>query len=538
LLSSVCRPFGKPYGDGDGVSSEGSYQILWAQGVFRTRATTTQWGIDFIAANLKIPTTTLHYPTLEQFIAEIRKGYDYIGIAFVVPTFHKLLPMIAAIREHAPRAQIILGGYGTTLGEQLKPLCDHVCQGEGVAFMRRLLGEPIDAPIVQPDITQSQSLFSLPVLGQVGYVFAGLGCPNGCDFCATSHYYKQKHIKFLPDGPAILGAIRDLRKLHPAMTDFWICDEDFLLDEERGRGFLEAIRRSDLPPLALSIFGSVKALSRFTASELVEMGVDWIWIGYEGQRAGYAKMQGRPYRELFADLHRHGISVLASMIIGFDYQTPEIIQQEFEDLVSMRPTMSQFLIYGPARGTPGYARLVAEGRLPPEAARDTPRHDGFSSKFLHPTMRPEELEAIHRRLYREEFSRLGPAVFRVVDDYLAGYLHLRDHPDARIRGKAERYRQVAHRSMMLMPASLRHLAAPSADWVGELLRRLGQETGPMTLKERLLARLAGGLIRYTQFKLRHDLGQQPDFSRRLYRMPGPLQALASVRDVPVSLPEA
>ncbi|HOX42098.1 MAG TPA: hypothetical protein PK668_00795 [Myxococcota bacterium] len=537
LLSSVCQPFGTQHGDGEGVSYEGSHQIMWAQGVFRSRATTTQWGIDFIAANLEIPTVTLHYPTMERFIAEIRKGYDYVGIAFVVPTFHKLLPMIAAIREHAPGSKIILGGYGTTMGEELAPLADHICRGEGVAFMRQLLGEPVDAPIVQPDITQTQSLFSLPILGQVGYVFAGLGCPNGCDFCATSHYYKQQHIRFLPDGPSILRAIQDLRGIHPGMTDFWISDEDFLLDEARGRGFLEAIRESDLPPLALSIFGSVKALSQYTASELVEMGIDWVWIGYEGQRAGYAKMKGRPYRELFADLHRHGISVLASMIIGFDYQTPDIIQAEFEELMSLRPTMSQFLIYGPARGTPGHARLVAEGRLLPEVARDTTRHDGFYSAFKHPTMRRAELEAIHRRLYREEFERLGPSVFRVVDDYLAGYLHLRDHQDPRVRGKAEKYRQIARRSMVLLPASQRHLSAASAQRVGELFQRLVQETGPLSLKEKLLSRLTAGMIRYTAFKLRHGIGQQPEFSRRSFRMDEPLWMPAPLQSPTVARPE-
>jgi len=236
--------------------------------------------------------------------------------------------------------------------------------------MRKLLDEQVDAPIVQPVITQQQSLFSMPLLGRVGYVFAGLGCPNGCDFCATSHYFKRRHIKFLPDGPSILRAIERLRGIYPEMVDIWINDEDFLLNEKRGRGFLEAIRKSDLPPLAVSIFSSVKALSRFKASELVEMGIDWVWVGYEGKRAGYAKMEGRPYRELFADLHDHGISVLASMIIGFDYQTPEIIQQEFDELMSMRPSMCQFLIYGPAHGTPAHERLKAEDRFRPEVMED------------------------------------------------------------------------------------------------------------------------------------------------------------------------
>ena len=230
LLSSVTQPFGVQHGDGFGVSYEGSHQIMWAQGVFRPRATTTQWGIDFIAANLRAPTTTLNYPTMAQFVAEVKKGYDYVGIAFVSTTMHKMIPMVQAVRRHAPGTKVILGGYGTALGDEVAPHGDHICRGEGVAFMRGLLGEPADAPMVQPVVTQTGSLFSLPVLGTTGYVFAGLGCPSGCDFCATSHYFKRRHIRLLPDGAAILGAIERLRALHPGLDKFWINDEDFLLN--------------------------------------------------------------------------------------------------------------------------------------------------------------------------------------------------------------------------------------------------------------------------------------------------------------------
>jgi len=73
LLTSVCQPFGEKYGDSFGVSYEGTHQILWAQGIFRPRSTTTQWGIDFIAVNLEAPVTTLHYPSIKQLIKEIKR---------------------------------------------------------------------------------------------------------------------------------------------------------------------------------------------------------------------------------------------------------------------------------------------------------------------------------------------------------------------------------------------------------------------------------------------------------------------------------
>lgn len=516
-MSSVCKPFGTAYGDGFGVSYEGSHQIMWAQGIFRPRATTTQWGIDFIAENLRIPTTTLHYPDMDEFVREVRKGYDYVGIAFVSPTLHKMIPMVEAVRKHAPATKIILGGYGTALGDMLKPYADHICRGEGVRFMRELLGEPVDAPMVQPVITQKSSLFSVPLPGRTGYVFAGLGCPNGCDFCATSHYFKRQHIRILPDGASILDAIARLRRLYPSMEHFWISDEDFLLNEKRGREFLDAIRRSDMPPLSLSIFSSVKALSQFTADEIVEMGVDFIWVGFEGKRAGYAKMRGRPYGELFRDLHEHGISVLASMIIGFDYQTPEIIREEFEELLSYRPSMCQFLIYGPAHGTPAYDRMKAEGRLNADLYLDNSKHDGFTLGFSHPHIGMAEMSAIQQGLYREEFERLGPTVFRVLDDYMAGYLNLRNHTVPRVRAKAESYRAIAHQGMVLIPPSLRYLNQDTGRRLKDLQSLVALHTGPMTPKERLESAVLPLMMAYSSFKLRHGIWQQPRFTRRRFR---------------------
>jgi radical SAM superfamily enzyme YgiQ (UPF0313 family) len=518
LLSSVCRPFGPQYGDGFGVSYEGTHQIMWAQGAFRTRATTTQWGIDFIAENLRTPTVTLHYPTLRQFIAELRQGYDYVGIAFVSSTLHKMVPMVEAVRRHAPQTRIVLGGYGTALGDTIAPYADHVCRGEGVEFMRRLLDEPVDEPLRQPLITQSSSIFSLPLGGRTGYVFAGLGCPNGCDFCATSHYFGRRHIALLPDGPSILRAIDRLRAQVPDLTSFWINDEDFLLDEARGRGFLEAVRTSGLPPLSLSVFSSVKALSQYTADELVEMGIDWVWVGFEGQRAGFAKMEGRSYADLFADLRRHGISVLASMMMGFDYQTPEIIHEEFETLLALRPAMTQFLIYGPPPGTSLEQRLSAEGRLDAAVMNDHRLHDGFSLMFRHPHIGRDEMSEIQRGLYREEFARLGPSVFRVVEDYLAGYLELRGHAVPRIRAKAQEYGRIAHRALALIQPSRRHVNPATSRWLERLRDSIVAATGPMTLVERAASALVPAAIRYTEFKLRHHLLQQPEFSRRTFRM--------------------
>ncbi|HQT91997.1 MAG TPA: radical SAM protein, partial [Candidatus Kryptobacter bacterium] len=77
-------------------------QVTLAQGPFSIKSVCTGWGLEFIAANLDAPTTVLHYPTIRRFIRELRKGYDYVGIGFVICTFPKTRELCEIIRRESP----------------------------------------------------------------------------------------------------------------------------------------------------------------------------------------------------------------------------------------------------------------------------------------------------------------------------------------------------------------------------------------------------------------------------------------------------
>ena len=249
------------------------------------------------------------------------------------------------------------------------------------------------------------------------------------------------------------------------------------------------------------------------------MGIDWIWVGYEGKRAGFSKMEGKTYAELFRDLHAHGITVNASMIIGFDYQTPEIIWEEFDELMRLRPSICQFLIYGPTYGTPLHERMKQEGRLLPIMEKDYARQDGFSLGFEHPHINPADMEALQRNLYRHEFERLGPSVFRVVDDYLAGYNTLKNHPAPRVRAKAEKLREKAHRALMLLPGAKHFVNSATAVRLQTLQQGLGEATGKMTPLENAKSKMVPAAMSLTAMKLKLGLGNQPPMTRKVFRQP-------------------
>src|SRR5512137_2545431 len=371
LLTSVCRPLGRKYGDAPSVGYELLHgQVTRAQGLFSPRAVHLQFSLDYIAENLDAPTVVLQYPSKAELIQELKKGYDYVGVCFVMALMHKMKETVALIRRYAPESKIVLGGYGTVLKDEvLQPYADYICREEGVAYMRRLLGEPeIPMPYKHPLIVSSLKVFGQKV-SSTGMIFAGLGCPNGCDFCCTSHFFSRKHIKLLPEGKDIFAVMERYLDLDPNMV-FSILDEHFLLNKQRALEFRDCVLKSGRT-LSIFVFSSIKAISQYAVEEILEMGIDGFWIGYEGTRSGYAKQEGRPAEEILREFREHGITVLASMIVGFDYQDREVVAQELDELLQLKPALTQFLIYGPAPGTPFYERVIRENLLQDVYTRDS-----------------------------------------------------------------------------------------------------------------------------------------------------------------------
>lgn len=524
LLTSVCRPLGEKHGDAPSVGYELLFgQVTRAQGLFSPRATHIHYSLEYIAENLETPTTVLQYPSRKELIRELKKGYAYVGVSFILATFHRMKEAVAIIREHSPDSKIVLGGYGTVLSDEvLAPLADHVCREEGVAFMRRVLGEPeMGMPYGHPLTVSRLRVFGREA-SRTGMVFAGLGCPNGCDFCCTSYFFKRRHIRLLPTGRDIYRVIERYHEIEPGMS-IVILDEDFLLNKRRALEFRDCVREGG-KPLSIFVFASVRAISQFTVTQILEMGIDGLWIGYEGTRSGFAKQSGRPVDELFKELRAQGISVLASMIVGLPYQTPQIIDEELSGLLALKPDLTQFLIYGPTPGTPFFERVMREGLLHGELADDCEQYwrkcTGFAAMVTHPIMRPEEIEAAQARCFAEDFARLGPTIYRSLETRLLGYLQLKDSPSPLLRAKA---RCLAFDLRHAYPAFLAgRVFGPThaiRGWIADLQTRIHRSLGPPTWTERLLSVAGLGMAAWTGLTLKLGLFQHPRLIRHTFRMP-------------------
>jgi hypothetical protein len=206
LLSSV---FG-PYACDDEFGSRSSNpmelyhnQVTREQDAYSLRMFHRSWGIMFIQENIAAPSTVLDFPTREAFEQELTTGnYDVVGISSIVMNVGKVREMCRSVRRLSPHAAIVVGGHVAAIpGLNLLIDADFIVKGEGVGWMRSYLGEDAKAPVRHPLIVSGfgQRVMGLKLPQQIGATCAtiipSVGCPMGCNFCATSAFSVARAIR-------------------------------------------------------------------------------------------------------------------------------------------------------------------------------------------------------------------------------------------------------------------------------------------------------------------------------------------------------
>lgn len=449
----LCSVFG-PYARDDEYGSRAinpmelyHNQVTRLQGPFSLRMFHGSWGLMLIQANLSAPCALLDFPTRERFIEELRaRPYDVIGIGAIPPNVGKVKEMCALIRRHQPRATIVVGGHVAsipTLGELVD--ADHLVRGEGVAWFREFLGDDVAAPLKHPVILSGFGARALGLpLGDAedetaATLIPSVGCPLGCNFCATSALFggKGRFVHFYETGDQLFDVMQKLEEA-TGTRSFFVMDENFLFHRKRALRLLELMRHHE-KSWSLYVFSSANVLKLYSMEELVGLGVSWVWIGLEGEASRYAKLKGADTRALVRALQGHGVRVLGSTIIGLEAHTPGNVDAAIDFAVAHDTEFHQFMLYTPVPGTPLYAEHQAQGTLLSE--EECPQADAHGQarfKHRHPHFPPgSETDAL-LRAFRRDFEVNGPSVMRVARTVLRGWVKHQHHPERRVRERFAR----------------------------------------------------------------------------------------------------
>ena len=492
LLSSVFGPYGvdDEYGRASSRMELFHNQVTREQGVFSIRFFHESFGLHFLANNVTPATMVLDFPSEARFVEELRRGWDVVGISFIVANFLKAKRMAGLVRRYAPQAKIMLGGHGVQVPQVADEIPhDHRCVGEGVRWLRGLLGENPEPPIRHPirEATLSGRVLGVPVADRSGHLTPGLGCATGCRFCSTSYFFGRQYIPYLETGREIFDLCVEVeRELN--VRRFFVMDENFLQDPERARELVELMEKNG-KAYRVNIFSSAREIAKVGIDFLVRLGVVSLWLGVESKFEIYDKNRGVDFKTLIRDLRDHGISVLASAILFLDEHDHDTIWEDIRYMVGLEPDLIQFMQLGPVPWTPLYRGMKATGRL----AEDVPYPDWHGQHtiwFKHPHFKPEETEGLLTAAFRHDYDTLGPSLIRMCDTYLRGYRTLSTSANGLIARRRESLRRRAAKFRPFLAASRDHAHNPAAR---ELVERVTAEYrdafGSMTVKELVLSQV-------------------------------------------------
>jgi radical SAM superfamily enzyme YgiQ (UPF0313 family) len=522
LLSSVFKPFAQDdeYGS-RAINPVELYhnQVTREQGPFSLRMFHRSWGLMFIHRNISAPCTLLDFPTRERFVHELKaRDYDVVGISSIVVNVGKVREMCRLVRQHSPRSTIVVGGHVTST-PRLETLIDaeHIVRGEGISWMRQYLGDDPSRPLVHPLIPSS---FGFRVMGlpsprgggtPSATIVPSVGCPLGCNFCTTSAFFggKGRFVNFYQRGEDLFRVMCDAERAI-GVSSFFLMDENFLLYRRRAMELLECMKKHQ-KSWALYVFSSANAIRKYDVRELVELGVEWIWLGLESSQADYAKLKGGDTLSLVRELQAHGICVHGSTIIGLEHHTPENIGPEMDRAIAHDTVFHQFMLYTPMPGTALHAQIAADGRLL-SGVDLADIHGQYKFNFRHSAITRDQSKILLDRAFRLDFERNGPSLFRLMHTMMTRWRRYRADADPRVRARvavaAAQLRTGYGAALWAMERYLRSMNPAVSERVRDLRKETEREFGIGTTA---INRVLGPVLLWTS---RHDQRRHPGGRRR------------------------
>jgi radical SAM superfamily enzyme YgiQ (UPF0313 family) len=485
LLTSVFGPFARDDEFGSrAINPLELYhnQVTRAQGPFSLRMHHRSWGLMLIQENIAAPSTLLDFPTRERFVEELRStDYDIVGISGIIVNVGKVREMCRLVREHSPASTVVVGGHVAAIpGVERMLDADHIVRGEGIRWFREFLDEPVDAPIAHPAIPSSFGFRLMGLKAPRGggdpsaTIIPSVGCPMGCNFCTTSSFFggKGRFVNFYETGAQLFDVMCDVERRLGART-FFMMDENFLLYRARALELLDHMKRHG-KAWSMYVFSSANAIRKYEMRQLVELGVSWVWMGFESANAGYAKLKDGDTVALTRELQSHGICVQGSTIIGLEHHTPENIRDEIEHAVAHDADCHQFMLYTPVPGTPLHAEMQAQGRML-EHVDLADIHGQYKFNFRHEHIGRDDSKLWLDWAFQRDMEVNGPSLFRMMRTIFDGWRRYGRDGEPRVRARfaaeAARFRTGHAAALWAMERYLRD----SNDAVSERVRSLRRQ---------------------------------------------------------------
>ena len=230
------------------------------------------------------------------------------------------------------------------------------------------------------------------------------GCPFHCSFCSVPSLNPGFRVR--PVGEVIRDIQYNKFRYWWQRKIVWFWDDNLTVNRSYIKellGRMIPLKRWWLSQASMDIAEDTELLRLLKKSGCI--GVFFGLESFDGQsleEAAKGQNKVADYKRKIRNLHRHGITVMAGFISGFDNDTPESIAEMAKRLYKIGVDVPFLSILTPFKGTAIYDRFEKEGRIKKD--RGWEYYNGYNVTFNPVKMTPEELLAAHRNLWRKAFS--------------------------------------------------------------------------------------------------------------------------------------
>jgi len=317
---------------------------------------------------------------------------DLVGIT----GYHTQVPAARAVAERF-RSQgipVVCGGPSATISpERWRSFSDVLILGEAEHTWREFLAD-FEAGRHRDEYraTERPPLADSPLPDYTGFSprtvsshFAGIvqtsrGCPHNCEFCDVIVYLGRR-MRHKPVD-AVVAEVEQLKTM--GFPTIVLADDNFSGNRPRARKLLEALREWNGQQRSPIVFFTQLAIDVAEDDDFLrlaaEAGLTRVLVGIESpnpdslREAGKSTNLGKDLVAAVRRFHEHGIVVISTAIVGFDHDTKDAFDQQFEYHMDAGIITPQVYPLQAPDGTPLKARLEKEGRylddsnpgLPPE----------------------------------------------------------------------------------------------------------------------------------------------------------------------------
>jgi radical SAM superfamily enzyme YgiQ (UPF0313 family) len=305
----------------------------------------------------------------EYMTIDFEEDCDIVGISFMTSNSSRAYNISTEFKKRGKT--IIMGGiHPTILPEEALQYADAVIIGEAEGVWEQVLQDiennclkkiyHVPDPDLKKYIPKNFSALKSKKLLNLFPILTTRGCPYDCNFCCVSKIFGKK-VKHIP----IENVVRDI--IESRAKRFIFLDDNIVGNQHYAKKLFAAIKPLKIRWLAQASISFAKNTELMKLAK--DSGCRGLFIGLEtiaeNQLKNLKKLDNKieNVEQALKKIRKMGILIQASVIFGFDDDTPQVFRDTLKFLIKNHICSASFNILTPYPGTRIYDEFRKNGRI-------------------------------------------------------------------------------------------------------------------------------------------------------------------------------